>query len=76
MLESIVSAGYSQVRLTIDKTPADARTKLFITAAELKDTYPAIRSINPLPSVLDSLRPTTGYDDVKSVAIRPVQPVW
>jgi len=68
-IESIVSAGYTQVRLTIDKTPADARTKLFITAAALKETYPAIRSINPLPSVLDSLRPTTGYDDVKSVAI-------
>jgi aminodeoxyfutalosine synthase len=68
-LESIVSAGYTQVRLTIDKTPADARAKLFITAAALKETYPAIRSINPLPSVLDSLRPTTGYDDVKSVAL-------
>jgi len=68
-LESIVSAGYTQVRLTIDKTPADARTKLFTTAADLKETYPAIRSINPLPSVLDSLRPTTGYEDVKSVAL-------
>jgi aminodeoxyfutalosine synthase len=68
-LESIVSAGYMQVRLTIDKTPADARTKLFTTAAALTETYPAIRSINPLPSVLDSLRPTTGYEDVKSVAL-------
>jgi aminodeoxyfutalosine synthase len=68
-LESIVSAGYMQVRLTIDKTPADARTKLFTTAAALKEIYPAIRSINPLPSVLDSLRPTTGYEDVKSVAL-------
>jgi aminodeoxyfutalosine synthase len=68
-LESIVSAGYTQVRLTIDKTPADARTQLFITAAALQETYPAIRSINPLPSVLDSLRPTTGYEDVKSVAL-------
>jgi len=69
-LESIVSAGYTQVRLTIEKTPADnTRTKLFTTAAGLKETYPAIRSINPLPSVLDSLRPTTGYEDVKSVAL-------
>ncbi len=68
-LESIVSAGYAQVRLSIDKTPADARSKLFIAAAALKDTCPAIRSINPLPSVLDSLRPTTGYEDVKSVAL-------
>jgi len=68
-LESIVSADYSQVRLTMEKTPADARTKLFATAAELKEAYPAIRSINPLPLVLDSLRPTTGYEDVKSVAL-------
>ena len=68
-LESIVSAGYTQVRLTIDKTPADARTELFTTAADLKEIYPAIRSINPLPSVLDSLRPTTGYEYVKSVAL-------
>ena len=68
-LESIVSAGYTQVRLTIDKAPAEGRTKLFIAAAALKETYPAIRSINPLPSILDSLRPTTGYEDVKSVAL-------
>jgi hypothetical protein len=68
-VKSIVSAGYTHVRLTIDKTPADARTKLFTTAAVLTETYPAIRSINPLPSVLDSLRPTTGYEDVKSVAL-------
>ena len=68
-LESIVSAGYTQVRLSIDKMPADARSNLFIAAAALKDTYAAIRSINPLPSVLDSLRPTTGYEDVKSVAL-------
>ena len=71
-LESIVSAGYTHVRLTIDKTPADARTKLFTTAAALTETYPAIRSINPLPSILDSLRPTTGYEDVKSVALARV----
>jgi len=68
-LESILSAGYTRVRLTIDKAPANARTKLFITAAALKEAYPAIRSINPLPSIVDSLRPTTGYEDVKSVAL-------
>ncbi len=68
-LESIVSAGYTQVRLTIDKAPAEARPKLFITAAALKETYQVIRSVNPLPTVLDSLRPTTGYEDVKSVAL-------
>jgi aminodeoxyfutalosine synthase len=68
-VESMMSAGYTQVRLTIDKTPADGRAKLFTTAAALKDTYAAVRSLNPLPSVLESLRPTTGYEDVKSVAL-------
>jgi len=66
---AIVAAGYQQVRLTIEKAPADARAKLFIGAAALQEKYPAIRSISPLPSVLDAMRPTTGYDDVKSVAI-------
>ena len=69
VLHALVSAGYTQIRLTIDKAPADVRTKLFITAAALQETFPAIRSINPLPLMLDAMRPTTGYDDVKSVAI-------
>jgi 2-iminoacetate synthase ThiH len=68
-LDALMSAGYTQVRLTIEKAPASVRTRLFTAAAALKERYPAIRSINPLPSVLDSLRPTTGYDDVKSVAL-------
>jgi aminodeoxyfutalosine synthase len=68
-VEAILSAGYRQVRLTIEKTRSDERTKLFIRAAALKEKYAAIQSITPLPSMLDSLRPTTGYEDVKSVAI-------
>lgn len=68
-IETLVAADYAQVRLTIDKAPADVRLELFIAAASLQRTCPAIHSINPLPSVLDAMRPTTGYDDVKSVAI-------
>ena len=68
-LDALVSTGYTQIRLTIDKASADARAKLFIAAADLQEKFPAIRSINPLPTTLDALRPTTGYDDVKSVAI-------
>jgi aminodeoxyfutalosine synthase len=69
VLDALVSTGYNQIRLTIDKAAADARAKLFIAAAALQQTFPVIRSINPLPTTLDALRPTTGYDDVKSVAI-------
>ena len=38
-------------------------------AAALQDMCSCIRSINPLPTLLDAMRPTTGYDDVKSVAM-------
>jgi aminodeoxyfutalosine synthase len=68
-LDALVSAGCDQIRLTIEKANADARAKLSAAAAVLQETFPAIRSINPLPTVLDALRPTTGYDDVKSIAI-------
>ena len=68
-LESMMAAGYTQVRLTMERTAAAARGALFTAAAALKESYPAIRSISPLPSVLHSLRPTTGYEDVKSVAL-------
>ena len=69
IIETIVAAGFRQLRLTIDKATADVRAKLFVDAAALQQKFPAIRSINPLPTVLDALRPTTGYDDVKSVAM-------
>jgi hypothetical protein len=68
-LDAMMSAGYAQVRLTMEKAPSDGRTNLFVAAAALKDVYPAIRSISPLPSVLNAMRPTTGYEDVKSVAL-------
>ena len=69
VLHALVAAGFNQIRVTIEKAPADVRTKLFVAAAALQEKHPAIRSINPLPTVLEALRPTTGYDDVKSVAI-------
>jgi aminodeoxyfutalosine synthase len=69
VLDALVTAGYTQLRLTIDKAKADVRTELFVAAAALQEEFPAVRSINPLPMAVDSMRPTTGYDDVKSVAM-------
>jgi len=68
-LDRLVTAGYTQVRLTIDKAQADVRTKLVLRAVELQEEFTCIQSISPLPSTLNAMRPTTGYDDVKSVAI-------
>jgi len=68
-LDRLVAAGYRDVRLTIDKAPADIRTKLVLRAAELQKEFACIQAISPLPSTLDAMRPTTGYDDVKTIAI-------
>jgi len=68
-VEALVSAGFNQLRLTIANAKADVRTTLFVAAAALQEEFAAIRSINPLPMTLEALRPTTGYDDVKSVAM-------
>ena len=69
VLEQLSSAGYRDVRLTVEKAPAAERVALFLRAAELQARFACIRSINPLPSALNTFRPTTGYDDVKMVAI-------
>ncbi|HEY6361421.1 MAG TPA: hypothetical protein VIX63_09965 [Vicinamibacterales bacterium] len=68
-IEQLMAAGYRQLRFTIDKAPAAERAALFLRASELQQRFDCIEAINPLPLVLNAFRPTTGYDDVKMVAI-------
>ena len=35
----------------------------------MRRQYDQIQSINPLPTILHAFQPTTGYDDVKAVAL-------
>ena len=66
---SLADAGFRQIRLTIDKAPAAGRMALVECAADLQDQYGCIQAISPLPALLDAFRPTTGYADVKAVAM-------
>lgn len=68
-LDRLVTAGFQQVRLTVDEVPAAERAALLVRAGELQDQFACIQAISPLPAVLNAFRPTTGYDDVKMVAI-------
>jgi aminodeoxyfutalosine synthase len=68
-IDRLASAGFQQIRLSIDKAPADARVALLLRAAELQDRFGCIQSLSPLPMTLATFRPTTGYEDVKMVAI-------
>lgn len=69
VIDALVGAGFQDVRLALEKAPAAERTTLLLKAAELQSRCRCIRSINPLPTVRHSSQPTTGYDDVKAVAL-------
>jgi aminodeoxyfutalosine synthase len=68
-IDSLAAAGFDRLRLTIDKIAADERTALFVRAQHVQQRLGCIRAINPLPMTLATFRPTTGYEDVKTVAI-------
>jgi len=65
----LANAGFRQLRLTIDKAPAEGRTDLLLHAAELQQRFACIQALNPLPLTLTAFKPTTGYEDVKMVAV-------
>jgi len=69
IVDELASAGFTQLRLTVNKAPAESRVDLLLGAAELQNRVGCIQAINPLPMTLSTFRPTTGYDDVKMVAI-------
>jgi aminodeoxyfutalosine synthase len=66
---ALKDAGFKQLRLTIGKASADARTALLLAARRIQDVHDVVQSINPLPMSLSTFRPTTGYEDVKMVAL-------
>jgi len=68
-VDRLMDAGFRQIRLTVEKAPAVERRALIELASALQERHGSIQAINPLPSMLQAFRPTTGYDDVKAVAI-------
>ena len=69
VVSCLMEAGFRQIRFTIEQAPAAERLPLIERASVLQEQYGSIQAINPLPTVLRAARPTTGYDDVKAVAI-------
>jgi aminodeoxyfutalosine synthase len=68
-VDRLTAAGFQQLRLTIDRIAANERTPLLLRAADLQDQFACIQSIDPLPAAINPLRPTTGYEDMKMVAM-------
>jgi aminodeoxyfutalosine synthase len=63
------SAGFERLRLSVTRAAAAERTALLLRAGELQDEVGVVASLDPLPTSLNAFRPTTGYEDVKMVAI-------
>ena len=51
------------------KPIAGDRAAFWLEVGELQRRFGSIESINPLPLSLSAFKPTTGYEDVKAVAI-------
>ena len=68
-IEGLMRAGFDRLRLTVKTAGAEARTPLLLRAAALQDRWGSVGVINPLPMMLNALRPTTGFDDVRAVAV-------
>jgi aminodeoxyfutalosine synthase len=69
-LAALAEAGFEGTRLTVVKAaPVTERLEQVLQAAPLLQQFPGIVAVAPLPMTLNPLRPTTGYDDVKLVAL-------
>jgi hypothetical protein len=67
-IEQVNIAGLSLARLTIHQLGPDV-VGLYKAVADLQRAVAVLRAFAPLPRVLNPAVPTTGYDDVKRVAL-------
>jgi len=68
-IEEVNIGGLALGRLTIHQLPAADSLTLFRQVAELQRIVAVIRAFAPLPRRVNPAVPTTGYDDVKRVAL-------
>jgi aminodeoxyfutalosine synthase len=68
-IEEVNIAGLSLARLTVDQSPSSDPMPLLKRIADLQRTVAVIRAFAPLPRRINPAAPTTGYDDVKHVAL-------
>lgn len=68
-IEEVNIAGLALARLTVHKLPAADTTALFKDVAALQRAVGVIRAFAPLPRMFNPAVPTTGYEDVKRIAL-------
>jgi aminodeoxyfutalosine synthase len=68
-LEALSDAGLELARLTVNETPQREWTGVCRQVAELQTRLRTIRAFAPLARQIDPAQPTTGYEDVRRVAL-------
>jgi aminodeoxyfutalosine synthase len=68
-LEALADAGLELARLTVNETPDVEWTTVCRDVAALQTRLRTIRVFAPLARTIDGTQPTTGYEDVRRVAI-------
>jgi aminodeoxyfutalosine synthase len=68
-IEEVNIAGLALARLTVHKLPSADTLSWLRRIAELQYTVGVVRAFAPLPRQVNPSVPTTGYDDVKRVAL-------
>lgn len=68
-IEEVNISGLSLARLTIQQLPSSDVIPLYKAVAELQRGVAVLRAFAPLPRVVNPAVPTTGYDDVRRVAL-------
>jgi aminodeoxyfutalosine synthase len=63
------AAGLQVLRLTVDAVDEEGRVALAARAKALQDAVGGLRAFAPLPRSISPASPSTGYDDVKLVAV-------
>ena len=71
-LEAVTDAGLHLARLTINETPSREWTSICREVAAHQRRVPSLRAFAPLARKIDQTQPTTGYADVKRVALSRV----
>ncbi len=68
-IEEVNIAGLALARLTIEKLPTADIPALYREVAALQHNVGVIKAFAPLPRSINPAVPTTGYDDVRRVAL-------
>jgi len=69
VFRAVLHGGLGVWRATVERAPMSARLDLIETAAAIQRETQALRAFAPLPRQDPAETPSTGYDDVRTIAI-------